>query len=274
MSTGQSHAAVDVPSVVLFLLERAERVSRRQSLESARSLYLAAVELDPTPVARISYAVELASDDPYTAIAQFKIAWDDARRLDNPQWRANCCRNLAVLFAEVGNPVVANQFRQLAVAAESETTSVAAGASFSPALLSEIVNERIDSGDLDSAIRLIRTAEDSSATGESIDRSTAAWQRGVIAVRAGRIEAAREHLLEACRLCRDERDWRSCGDLLANLGHVSQIQREYRVADRHFRASAKLFGLIGDPGRAAAAWAFAREAASRERLESADPQWN
>ena len=237
-------------------------------------LYSAAIALDPSPAARIAFAVELASVDPRSAIAELQIAWNKSRRLNCPRWRAICCRGLAILFEDLGNPAVADQYRQLAISAELDIPPAADGTPLSTRLLGEIARGWLANGESKSAMHLLSAVVDSCTVDDPTDRAITASHRGLMALRCRQFEAAQQHLTRACRICQENGDWKGCGELLVNLGHVSQIRGRLDVAQRQFRASAQLFELIGERARANVASAFALEAAARERLSSTVACWN
>lgn len=274
MSINSSRCAVESRGIVCCLLERAEDLTRQRGLAAAEPLFTKAIATDPTPAARIAYAVELGQHDPQAAIAEFEIAWEESCRLQDPCLRANCCRNLALLFARTGDLIAAEQYRQLAISAELDGLTPETDSTISPTLLSDIAAVWLATGDEDSAETLLTSAENIVPESDVQQRAIIESHRGVIAALRWRAAAAFQHLFQAHCLCLDAGDTIGRAHALVNLGHLSQACRRHASARRDFRVAAQLFEQAGDRHLADAARAFEREAASRQRSEKSNPLWN
>lgn len=114
---------------VAELLKRFDVLERAGSSRMAIRCLRSGVRFDSSPVLRLLLGMALVErGDAAAAIPVLEAAWDIARRESDPRWRCWSCHALAVAYYESGNLIRAEQFQQLALAAELQSSG-AAGAS-------------------------------------------------------------------------------------------------------------------------------------------------
>lgn len=270
-----SHSAPASPpllAVVRLLIERAERLVALGRTSDAHALYAAAVASDPTPVARIAFSIELARSEPQQAIAQLQIAWEDAKRLRDPDLRRLCCQNLASLWQRLGENDLAARYLQLALSAQMESNGFAEDAGLPAHLLIDTAGQWSTTSDTGFAGILLQAA--SAQALSPAQKAAVASHRGVMAARRNQILHALCQLADAERLFRAAGDRDGSAHTLLNLGHLLQRQQRFVEAQKAFQLAALLFAEIADSHQEALADGYAREAAARGRLQTADPTAN
>lgn len=217
------------------LVERAQQKWTAGDVVEFRQAITSAIPLDPTPASRYLYAERLADlGDLDAAIAQLEQAWELARRISSPVWRARCCHALAELHREAGRADLANRCRQWAIRAELDSD-----------------------GDVDAAVWLHDRAAESLATGELDDSETlleAALRvahrdpelqarvrcaQGVLSVRRGRWSQGLRSFLQSFQMLRRAGDWRGCAAAVVRVGCVLQMRGEWRRARVCFAQAAR-----------------------------------
>jgi hypothetical protein len=229
-----------------------------------------AAAVDPTPTARVAFAVFLADwESPEAAIEQHLVALDEACRAADPTGRAICCHNLSILYRMVGQPVVAHQFEQRALAAELDRTQREAG-TLSPGIRRIVAHGLSERGETESARQLLR-----GAAGRT-DEDHAQWC-GDVAVRSAR----EGDLSEAIRLCltgaqtyRQSGNLRGLAHTLVNLGHLLYADQRFREAAQVFRRAGPLWRRLGCRAQGRAAEAFASESRRLAAYQTSGPDRN
>ena len=242
--------------VVGALIDQAENRAAAGDFEQADSLFRAAVAADVTATARIAYGIHLFEQDQEEAAEiQLREGWDAARRNGCRIGRAIACSNLALLYLERGDLILAKQFEQQALAAWFEEqpeetaadsdTSDSGASRYLPTWLRRLVATGwFAIGEEEAAARLLTS--DRTDSPESAEE----WfDAGVLAEQQGQIANALKALdrsLEAARRCDDTFGEAACLERLAALwrksGHWRRADRALQAAEeihvrcRRFRA--------------------------------------
>lgn len=222
------------------LVDRAELERVGGDLAAARSAVTTAIPLDPTPAARYVYAELLAATDELDqAIQQLELAWEQARRMQSPQWRAHCCHALAELHRQAGRRHLADRYRQWALRAELDAEGDVSVAAW----LQDRVVDALERGDGDDAGTWLETF---ARIAPRDPQSQAQLQccRGVLFLRLGRWSQALRCFVRAFHLYRGANDFRGCAEAVLRVGHILQTRGEWRRATACFaQASRMLLGL-------------------------------
>lgn len=270
MSSHCASPPLQPPPVVGWLIEQAEECLRQGQVRLGRARLAEAVAADPTPAARITLALALAREHPREALIELQQAWDQARRLDSPSFRALCCRNLAVLHQRLGHPDLSVRYQQHALTAEMDAVDADAG--LSPQALIDLAVHWSTTSDVTWTESLLRAAE--TRDPDLAERAAIASCRGGIAAWRGRCEDALVHWSRAQREFRDADEPAGVAHTLLNLGHLLQSEGRLRLARRAFVLARDQFLEQRHLEQAGSAHAFALEASACERLRESEPAWN
>lgn len=262
------------PSLVRLLVERAEHLACRGRWQDARALFATAMTTDRSPSARIAFGVFLANRElEDEALEQFEKAWEEAKLHNLPEARAVCCLNLSILHRRRHDAALANQFLQLATAAEMESGRFRTEATLSHELLLGFAGLLADEGELDNGLRLLRAAAKTCGN-DPLALASIEANIAVTLARLGKTGRALQRLVTAHRLHRDAGDFAGCAHDLVNIGHLLQARSRRAEAHRCFRLAAELFARMGLAHQARLANRFAHEARRIEAIETGDPTSN
>jgi tetratricopeptide (TPR) repeat protein len=219
------------------LLQRAQSARTDGDLIASREAITAAIPIDPTPAARYLYAELLAdAGDLSAAIVQLEEAWEHARRVTSPEWRAHCCHALAELQRARGQADAANRYRQLAIAAELDAgTNVDAAA-----WLQDRAADCLSAGEIDDAETLLDTVG-RIVLRDSERQARLAADRGVLALRRGRWSQGVRWLVRAFHSLKAAGDLHGCAETVLKVGCILQMRGEWRRAKSCFQQSARTF---------------------------------
>lgn len=239
-------------------------------IEAAHHAFEQAAALDATPFARYVYAGHLADGGRIEpAIRELEAAWDQARWIASPVWRARCCHAISELYRGLGRHDLADRYRQWGLRADLDGGG--------PAAVVEWLRDRfahaLTTGELDAAERWLAAIE-RLVTRDSDDYAQVLIQRGAVQIRLGRWSRGLQDFAAAVRLCRRRHDRPGCAQALQNLGHVLQAQGKWRQARACFRRSACLHRQLGALEAARRAEAFARESLRWLAVSTGDPSRN
>ncbi|MFV0445826.1 MAG: hypothetical protein ACK5Q5_19790 [Planctomycetaceae bacterium] len=237
---------------------------------AARESITASIPLDPTPASRYFYAELLADDGELpAAIAQLEHAWELARRIGSPRWRAHCCHALAELQRERGSADLSNRYRQLAIRAELD-----AGVDVDAAVwLHDRAADAVQIDDVETADACLQSAE-RIATDDLEVRARIETGRGVVSVRRGRWSQGVRWFVRAFQSLRKLSDAHGCAAAVLRVGYVLQMQGEWRRGANCFQQAARSLSKLGAPRVANNALNYHRECLGMLAALHGDPRRN
>lgn len=260
------------PPQVAALIARASHQYETGQTQAAWASFDDAVAADPTPAARIALASTLASTQPRRAIAELERAWDHARRLNSPAFRALCCNHLAVLHLQQGSTALAAGYRQHALTAQMELADDNPGAPLPSQVLIDLAALWASSPEDEAWSESLLNAAAPAA--DTFEQAMIASHRGVIATRTGRWEEALVHWSQAQRQFCEAGQREGAAHTMINLGHLLLQQQRLVLARRAYQIARDLFLEEQQSQPAAAAECFAREAGAWARLAAGTADWN
>jgi tetratricopeptide (TPR) repeat protein len=266
MVTGAGRTAVSHLFAAKFL-RLATQAESNHEFRQARSYFLTAIQHDPTPRSAIEFGRFLADNQLLEdAVTVLQDAWQLAKRRACGPSQATCCRQLAMVYRELGNQPLARRFLQRAAEAEMRTWRVQDAVLSCDQLLCESTFAA-DDGELRRATALCEAAL---TVAENSERGTALRQSAVLALRSGDARRATRHALAAVR---DTRDVYQVAECLEDLGHILRGTGRgsatvcFRMAKHHYRCA-------GNNAAARAMVRWIRESDAIARLMKADPARN
>lgn len=252
------------------LLDQARRSLSAGDSLAARTSLATAVTLDPTPASRYAYAAALSdAGDSDAAIRQLDQAWEHARRVASPVWRARCCHALAELHRAAGRIDVANRYRQWAIRAELDGDSAVNVAVW----LHDRGAEALLRGDPDDASALFGSAA-CIARDDLPESARLLSSQGVVAIREGRWAQGLRWLVRAFHAFRRLEEFGGCAAAVANIGHILQARGEWIRAAACFRHAARLFLYVGGSEHASRCRRWCRECERLHLALTGDPACN
>lgn len=261
---GSPHPFRPTAAVAHALLGAAARAIAADDREQARTALTSAVVVDSTPASRYALAEFLTeSGQAAAAISQLELAWDTAKALASPAWRARCCHALADLHRTLQHVDLANRYRQWAVQAELDGGSDVDVSTW----LHDRAEDRLREGDAETALQLAaaaeRTAPAGSAGGATVRRDCL---RGAACVQAGRWAQGVRWFVRAFHAARQEHDLRGCSLAALNVAQVLWTRGAWQRAGVCFDHAARLLRRLHDEPSASNA---ARRGAECRRLWAA-----
>lgn len=252
------------------LRRRAQAERDRGAYASANQSITASIPLDPTPASRYLYAEFLVEEgDLVGAAAQLEQAWEQARLMTSPQWRAHCCHALAEIQHELGAIEQARRYRQLAIRAELDAgDDVDVGV-----WLHDRAADALRAGELDEADACLQAAQRvADDDWELSARVTAA--RGVVAVRRGGWSQGIRWFVRAFHALKRQRDTVGCAATVLRVGCVLQMRGEWRRGAICFQQAVRSFRKLGATRCAAVAQRYRRECQGMLAALHGDPRRN
>lgn len=199
------------------LLDRAGEFAAEGNLTHADSFFLAAIAADTGPVATLRYGAHLLRlgelDEAWTVCQR---GWELAKFDQTLAAQALACRLLSEIAHERRDSLVAQQYQQLAIAAELNVVESDLDASLSVDLRMSQVRAWTDAGEFEAASRLLTScvSDDDANTAEAV------LQQGHLTARQGKDEAAIALYRRAHEFFRDRDDLDGAGRSMEALGYA------------------------------------------------------
>lgn|GEM_PF-5681659 len=264
---GATHRSSLTPKpVVVALLGRAEQFAAEGQADHASAFFRAAVAADLTPLAHMAYGVFLADCEREVASrTHLTEAWEMAKRLGLPEFRALACHNLAALHRRMGQLAAADSFQQQAIRAQLDIDPLEPLPAFLLAgrALDLVARESV------AAEKLLRAAQM-----DASEATAALVNSGVIAYRQERETVAMERFYAAFEIAQSQKDLTACAAVLSNIAHLQRERGRWSTADECLALAEKIDLDASRPRSALRRKAFRRELVRGLNMLGADPSWN
>jgi len=261
---------VDCSPLAAALVSRAHQELQAGDRVAADGRFRAAITVDVTPAARYAYAGSLAErGDAAAAIVQLEAAWELARQVQSPTWRARCCHALADLHRGLGRRDLADRYRQWGVRADLDAGDDLPATGW----FQDRFDDALLAGELDAAANWRAALERLTAAAEPAAGSIP-YHRGVLLFQQGRWSAALRCFVQAYQQFRREQNWHGCARAVLNVGHVLQSRCAWRRAQTCFEHAARLAGRFSLQHLRRQADDCARECRRFEAARHGDPGRN
>lgn len=258
--------------VVDTLLLRAAEFAARGEVTHADSFFAAAVAADDSPVAELAWTAQLLElGELSEALSHATRGWEIAKAQQNVAGRAWACQLLATLAREQGDTVQAQQFQQLAIAAELELISSDLDQELSVESRLGCSTDWAEQGELTDARALLQSCMHDAVT---TDVATAQMNLGVLSLRDGDLATALRWLEQSYAQFRELEDLTGMSRSLEALGHALRAAGRWHEAREALYLSNRIAHELGQRHRARRVAPAIRELDRALALLQQDPSLN
>lgn len=230
--------------VVDSLLQRAHQHAAAGELSHADSFFSAAIAADESPTSIIAYGTYLSELGELTeAVLQLQQGWELAKRQHDASRRAWACQALAATYRSLGQTLDAQQFQQLAIAAELEVDLELASASLSEETLLGSATDWVQTGETTAAEALLTSCCRADSNAEI--KGAAQLRFGEIALQRNQLGKALQHFQAAEQQFRAAQDQSGVSHALESIGIVLLMGAEWATARESLDLASRIARHLG-----------------------------